>query len=182
VRQKHQTLQSEVDRLRQFFTYIHDVSETQAEVIYRRLRTASVPQHPDRVIEDYTFSSIQNLLRSGTKEFEPKTLANNAIRVHARPWTILAGNDLVSELISAFFTHDHCFRIPFVDEICFLNDMRAGDICKAKFCSPFLVNAICALRCVSPSTQRHRSSLTTGVIACVRASQNFRSNRRRRHC
>jgi hypothetical protein len=152
-RQKHQTLQSEVDRLRQFFSYIRDVSETQAEVVYRRLRTASVPQHLDRVIEDPTFSSIQNLSRSGTKDFESTTLASNVTRDHAQPWTTLAGDDLVSELISAFFTHDHCFRISFVNEVCFLNDMQAGDISRAKFCSPFLVNAICALRCVSPYVQ-----------------------------
>jgi hypothetical protein len=105
-----------------------------------------------------------------TKEFESKSLASNTIRVHARLWTTRASDDLLSELISAFFTHDHCFRIPFVDEVCFLNDMQAGDISKAKFCSPFLVNAICALRCVSPSTQQFSSSLTTRVIAYVQAS------------
>jgi hypothetical protein len=70
-------------------------------------------------------------------------------RVPARPWTVLAGDGLVSELVSAFFTYDHCSGIPFVDQECFLADMRAEDITQARFCSPFLVNAICALRCVS---------------------------------
>jgi hypothetical protein len=181
LRQKHKTLQNEVGRLREFFSHIHDVFEAEAELMYRQLRSASAPQHLDCVIETPAFSSIQNLPTSGIEDLESDILASNAIRVYARPWTTLASNDLVSELISAFFTHDHCSRIPFVDQVCFLNDIQAGDISKANFCSPFLVNAICALRCVSSHTQRHASSLTKGVIAYVRASQGFWSNRRRGH-
>lgn len=82
-------------------------------------------------------------------DLELNALASSAIKVPARPWTLLAGNGLVSELISAFFTYDHVSRIHFVDQKCSLDDMQAESIAKAIFCSPLLVNAMRALRCVS---------------------------------
>jgi hypothetical protein len=50
--------------------------------------------------------------------------------------------------LSSFFANDNCFYLPFVDQECFLHDMQAGENIQADFCSPLLVNAICALRCV----------------------------------
>jgi hypothetical protein len=48
--------------------------------------------------------------------------------MHARPWTALANDDLVSELLSSFFASDGCFYLSFVGQQHFLDDMEAGDI------------------------------------------------------
>lgn len=87
----------------------------------------------------------------GLESLELSALEQSSIKVHARPWTRIAGDGLVSELISSFFAYDNGFYLSFVDQESFLEDMQAGDVAKADFCSSLLVNAICALRCVSQS-------------------------------
>lgn len=188
LRLRNEHLQSEVDRLRALLGSIRNGSEAEAEKSYQQLRATSIPQHLNRSIGDSTYPLARNGSMSGMHEsvsiFDELDLGakmNCKNKVHARPWTTLAGDDLVSELVSAFFVYDHCFRIPFVDQDCFLNDMRAGDITRAKFCSPLLVNAICALRCVSAGTRQQGNSLTESAIAYLRASQTGRDNRRSRH-
>ncbi|KPM43053.1 hypothetical protein AK830_g3527 [Neonectria ditissima] len=71
-------------------------------------------------------------------------LKSSAIKVHARPWTVVIGDGLLSELITSFFTWDYS---GVIDRGSFMQDMAAGDVGKARWCSPLLVNAICALRC-----------------------------------
>lgn len=78
-----------------------------------------------------------------------KALTSSLFKVPARPWTMVAGDGIVSDLISSFFVWDDAFFFPFIDREAFLTDMRSGDVQNSKFCSPFLVNAICASRCVS---------------------------------
>ena len=82
-------------------------------------------------------------------ELDSQALARSTIRVPARPWTAVAGDGLVSELVSSFFAVDHPHVYSFVDRDCFIADMRSQNPKDAKYCSPFLVNAICAFRCVS---------------------------------
>lgn len=82
-----------------------------------------------------------------TLAIDLKALTHSLFRVSARPWTTVAGDGLVSDLVSAFFVWDDAFFFPFIDREAFLSDMRSGDVENAKYCSPFLVNAICASRC-----------------------------------
>ncbi|KAF5856375.1 hypothetical protein ETB97_007477 [Aspergillus alliaceus] len=66
--------------------------------------------------------------------------------VPAKPWTnVVADNDFVSHLVSLWFTWFHPF-FNWVDRERFIHDMQAG-LLGAKFCSPFLVNAILAYAC-----------------------------------
>ncbi|KAJ6032138.1 Transcription factor [Penicillium herquei] len=64
--------------------------------------------------------------------------------VPAKPWTaITIDNDLVSHLVSLYFTWDHpCAQ--FLDQRIFLEHMRRG-LSDSEFCSPVLVNAILAV-------------------------------------
>lgn len=88
-------------------------------------------------------------LSSALDIINSSALSASNLKLHAQPWTTVAGDGLVSELLSSFFAYESCYYLPFVDQECFLNDMQAGEINIAEFCSPSLVNAICALRCVS---------------------------------
>ncbi|KAB8227453.1 Zn(II)2Cys6 transcription factor [Aspergillus alliaceus] len=67
-------------------------------------------------------------------------------RVPAKPWTTITEDaDLVSHLISLYFTWDFPFH-AFLDREVFLRDMAMGDL-NSEFCSPFLVNALLANAC-----------------------------------
>jgi hypothetical protein len=84
-----------------------------------------------------------------TKDLESIATTESTLKVQAQPWTSVADSALVSELLSSFFVYDNCFYLSFVDQESFLHDLQTGDTESADFCSPLLVNAICALRCVS---------------------------------
>jgi hypothetical protein len=71
------------------------------------------------------------------------------IKAPALPWTELAGDGVVSESIPAFFKWKDPFAYPYLDGVCFLEDLTKRDHRKTKYCSPYLVNALCALRSVS---------------------------------
>jgi hypothetical protein len=75
------------------------------------------------------------------------------MKLRSRPWTAVADDGIVSALISSFFAWDGYYMLPFVDQTCFIRDMTTGDIKRAKFCSPFLVNAICTIQVSSVSQQ-----------------------------
>lgn len=68
------------------------------------------------------------------------------IDVPASPWTeVTDDNLLVSDLVSSWLIWDQYFY-NWLDEDLFLRDMRSGDL-NARYCSPFLVNAMLALAC-----------------------------------
>lgn len=74
-------------------------------------------------------------------------------QVPAKPWTQITSDDsLVSHLISAFINFPNVYW-RYVEEDLFLKAMVAGDL-ESDFCSPFLVNAMCAIASVR---QWHRS-------------------------
>ena len=94
-------------------------------------------------------SSSSRILDPRIRKLDLDALRDSPIKVRAYPWTIIAGDGLVSSLISSFFAWDNPFFYCFVDQQCFLEDMEQQDPLKAMFCSPLLVNAICAIRAVS---------------------------------
>ncbi|KAL4869719.1 fungal-specific transcription factor domain-containing protein [Aspergillus spectabilis] len=67
-------------------------------------------------------------------------------RVPAQPWTtVTTDGDLVSHLVSLYFTWDYPFYV-FLDRDVFLKHMVSGDT-TSELCSPFLVNALLANAC-----------------------------------
>ncbi|KAL2824801.1 fungal-specific transcription factor domain-containing protein [Aspergillus cavernicola] len=64
----------------------------------------------------------------------------------ATPWTtVTMDSDLVSHLVSLYFTWDYPFH-AFLDRDVFLKYMARGKV-KSQFCCPFLVNALLANAC-----------------------------------
>lgn len=82
-----------------------------------------------------------------------RALTNSPIKLSACPWTTVASDGLVSDLVASFFRWDNTFLFPFIDRDAFIMDMRGCDIENASYCSPLLVNAICASRCVGSTTR-----------------------------
>ncbi|KAL2834350.1 fungal-specific transcription factor domain-containing protein [Aspergillus cavernicola] len=73
-----------------------------------------------------------------------KLCDNPLFQVPCKPWTTVTDDDqLVSSLISLYFTWDHPL-MQVVDQEMFLRDMGAGGM-SSEFCSPVLVNSILAV-------------------------------------
>lgn len=108
-------------------------------------------------------------------------LHDSPIKVRARPWTTVAGDGLVSALISSFFSWDDPFFYPFVDREYFLRDMATQDLKEAKYCSPLLVNSICALRCVSSNREIASEWNLTHRPVYFRSRKDSRTNHGRGH-
>lgn len=160
MRRKNESLQNELDQLRSLLEYIRTRSEVESMEIYRRVRLAVDPLDVVELLRGGDLLLQQRAPEqsgegeapaAGLENLELSALEHSSIKVHARPWTRIAGDGLVSELISSFFAYDNGFYLSFVDQESFLDNMLSGDIANSEFCSPLLVNAICALRCVSHS-------------------------------
>ncbi|KAK5625141.1 hypothetical protein RRF57_000858 [Xylaria bambusicola] len=143
-------LQRENSELR---SLLHDLSrrpDAESYNIYRRLRLTDDPislVHSIRQAELLLPVTTTDGDESATlQQIEANALDGSVIKVPARPWTTVAGDGIVSELISAWFKWDNTFLYPFVDHECFLKDIRSADPGNATYCSPFLVNTICAYR------------------------------------
>jgi hypothetical protein len=147
-------LQRENLELRQLF---HDLSkrpESEAYDIFQRLRVAEDPislAHSIRQAELLlpAVASEKPGESATLQQLDSDALRRSSIQVPAKPWTTVAGDGIVSELISAWFRWDNSFLYSFIDRECFVQDIRLDDSASAKYCSPFLVNAICAFRSVS---------------------------------
>ncbi|KAJ6151771.1 C6 transcription factor [Penicillium chermesinum] len=67
-------------------------------------------------------------------------------KVPAHPWTAVTDDaDLVSHLISLYFTWDYPF-LRFLDRDVFLRHMQSGEL-SSEFCTPYLVNAMLSNAC-----------------------------------
>ncbi|KAH7187276.1 putative C6 transcription factor [Fusarium oxysporum] len=165
---RHQAVQVENERLREVYALLQTLPESEARQMFARIRDADDP------ITVLNFARGSSTLRDPPSPrpeitstgWNPrvdalslKTLSESPIRVHAKPWTAVAGDGLVSQLISSFFTWDDAFFYPFIDLQAFLKDMNSGDVKKARYCSPFLVNAICASRCFTSARAKMFSSI-----------------------
>lgn len=153
LKRKCDALQDENERLRELFGLLRQKSKPDALDILVRIRNSENPLVVWKSIKD-----AELLLRwppsaaSGSRDpkiesMNAEALAGSHVKVRARPWTALAGDGMVSDLVSSFFACTVCFS--FIDRECFLADMARGDVEKARYCSPFLVNTMCAFRCVS---------------------------------
>lgn len=134
--------------LRELLAYLHSRPEIEAREVYRRLRIINDPLAVLRQLRDAdTLLALPSpYFRTGDKEMDrldAEALADSVIKVPARPWTSVAGDGVVSKLISAFFKWDDPFLYSLVDRRLFVRDMRNR---QGPYCTPLLVNAICALR------------------------------------
>lgn len=154
MRQNFEALERENHDLRDLFTYLNSKPENEAFELYRRLRASD---DPFKILQQFRDAETLLLLPThsgpGTtdkwmSEVDADALAKSPLKVPACPWTSVAGDGIVSNLISAFFRWDDIIMYPFLDKELFLRDMRSGDP-QSQYCSPLLVNAIRATRTVS---------------------------------
>ncbi|KHO01502.1 Zn(2)-C6 fungal-type DNA-binding domain protein [Metarhizium album ARSEF 1941] len=146
-------LRKEVHELKRLYEYIGASSEDEAYRVFQHIR-ASGNNNPidalrsfdrnDFLTAEYTESPASTEMSDDTG-IEPTT--NALINVRALPWSVVASDQVVSELISQYFTFDYLYVYPPIHRLTFLNEMRLGNVAAAACCSPLLVNAICAQQC-----------------------------------
>jgi hypothetical protein len=161
MRRKNDALQAEIDRLRELLTHHRGTTESKPLEDDQRLLepanledVAMIPEDGGVSPQPHATDVGDETLAFALENLDVAARSVSTFQVHARSWTKLADDGLVSELLSSFFASDACFYLSFVDQQYFLDDMEAGDVGIEKLCSPLLVNAICALRCVSEHRRR----------------------------
>ena len=143
-------MKRDFDDLQELFAYLRTRSEGEVAEIIRHIRANHDPVTVLRLIKDgdmlleASMTGHQAVATSELQRLDANALQQSSLKAAARPWTVIAGDGVVSELVSIFFAIEQPFISIFVDKTCFLRDMRSGTMRGAKLCSPFLVNAICA--------------------------------------
>jgi hypothetical protein len=162
LKRKHSALEKEARQLRKeahhlkrLYSYIGALSEDDAYKVFRRIRTAGTDHPIDalRLIardEDLKHECVETPdLIEICDDTGAEPVRIQLIKVPSLPWSTVASDDVVSELISQYFTFDYLYVFPQIPQPIFVDEMRSGDVESATCCSPLLVNAICAQQCVS---------------------------------
>ncbi|KAF9874919.1 C6 transcription factor [Colletotrichum karsti] len=174
LKRKANDLETENTQYRDLFRMVCSKTEDEAQEIFRRIRKTGDPL---TVLESIRQAEIllpspasnERVNDSRLAKLNDKAMEHSLIRVPAKPWTAIADDGLVSELITDFFTWENASNFPAIERDLFLDNMRAGSVKRAKYCSPILVNAICALR--SPFLDRAKQF---GSITGQDLSKRFR--------
>jgi hypothetical protein len=155
MKNKYPAVLEEVGQLKELLRKLCDSPNTEALEILTKLRTV---ENPLTVLQQIPIAASSNPLNADASLRDLNRAAFNAstFTVPAQPWTAVAGDGIVSHLICSWARRDSIFIHPFVDIKCFLQDMRSQNVTTSKYCSPFLVNIICANRAVG---SRHPSPL-----------------------
>ncbi|KAK5991212.1 Notoamide biosynthesis transcriptional activator notL'-like protein [Cladobotryum mycophilum] len=169
IQRHNDTLKRENEQLRELFDLLKRLPEGEAYETLAHIRSADDPIAALRHARSASVLLVNPddpATMPTTRATHPRAnalnlnaLSNSPLRVHARPWTIVAGDGIVSDLISSFFLWDDAFAYPFIDREAFLEDMKLGDIDRAKYCSPFLVNAVYASRYFTSSQAKMFGSI-----------------------
>lgn len=149
---------SDLSDLQELYDYLRTRPIDQVAEVISRIRSNTDPCKVIRLMRDgdllLQVSAMANKaleadVEGAVKRIDAMTYQQNPLKLTAKPWTDVGGDGLVSELVSIFFDIEQPFATTYVDKHRFLEEMRAGDIKNAKFCSPALVSVICAIGAVS---------------------------------
>lgn len=150
--------------LQDLFQLIQTRPVAEAAEIVLRIRRGSDPHAVLRLLRDGDLlleasatarRSADEARGRAVERVEAAALHQSPVKVPARPWTDVAGDGVVSELVSIFFAIEQPFIATYVDRRCFVEEMRAAKPGRdLDFCSPLLVDAICAYSAVSSPVPR----------------------------
>ncbi|KAK1995363.1 hypothetical protein LX36DRAFT_659716 [Colletotrichum falcatum] len=165
LKRKASVLETENAQYRDLFRMVCTKSEDEAKEIFRRIRVSG---DPIRVLESIRQAEIllpapmtnERTRDARLAKVDERALQTSLIRVPAKPWTTVADDGLVSELVTDFFTWENVSCFPAIEQTLFVDDMRSGNIRQARWCSPILVNAICAIRAPFLESAKQFSAIT----------------------
>jgi hypothetical protein len=151
-------MKSDLSDMQELYEYLRTRPLVEVAEVIRRIRSNADPCKVLTLVRDGDLLLQASAMgRKGTeadvedivRNIDETAYHRSSIKLSAKRWTDVAGDGLVSELISIFFDIEQPFATTYVDRHCFLEDMGSEQIEDARFCSPALVNAICAMGAVS---------------------------------
>lgn len=134
-------------------------TEDEAYSIHLQLRSApdvsvlEMVQHLSLQVPDGRSKSDAERSVDPTIPTTGKDLKSVAIKA----WTKVADDELVFDLVVSWFMWDDTQVCPIIDRETLLEAIRTGG---TQFCSGFLINVLCAARCVSIHSQLRIESLS----------------------
>ncbi|OHX00914.1 C6 transcription factor, partial [Colletotrichum incanum] len=159
IRKRKEELERENTDLHEFLHSLHLRPEGEAVEIFKRFRISGdaiqvldFVRRGDSFLQGVNFDTTPRDVMLTNPDGADRSAG--LLKVPAKPWTDLANDSIVSELITGFFQWDEPALLAFVDQKSFLEDMRQSSLETARYCSPLLVNAICALRSVRTGVPR----------------------------
>jgi hypothetical protein len=146
LKRKHENVQEDLDRMTELYGYIRSRPDSEVAEIVRQIRQTADPFVVLNRIRDGDIllrrSQSKPTSDSIMRQLDAEALQHSRIKVRARPWTSVAGDGIVSHLITTAMQHSITF---YIDEEALTTDMSVQDPENAQYCSPLLVNALCAL-------------------------------------
>lgn len=148
----------ELMELRELYNNIRTRPEKEAFDIFTRIRNSNNPVEILRLIKEADLLLLNPTtgvnVNPRVEKLNLDALQISKLKVPYSPWTNVSGarDGIVSELISTFFAYENIFFDPSVYQEVFIEEMHGRDIDQAKYCTPLLVNAICAQSSVSSSS------------------------------
>ncbi|OAQ58389.1 C6 transcription factor [Pochonia chlamydosporia 170] len=144
-------LRTEVHQLRRPFGCVQATSENEEYEVFMHIRSGDDGNQIDEH-RSYNHNNgieaekdkISPTSTDGSDKPDIESINTPVIMVPAYPWTVVAGDDVVSKLISQYFTFDYLYVFPPILRSKFVHEMTVGEPNAATCCSPLLVNAICA--------------------------------------
>ncbi|QUC22239.1 uncharacterized protein UV8b_06480 [Ustilaginoidea virens] len=157
LRRRCSALEEELETLQKLVRHIRDSPPDEAERIVAHVRSgaqAVAAYHSYFAQQDgvlYASVAAEPDLEAAALQLDsasaPSPVLRNRVQLQAYPWTSIAPDDVVSNLIAQYFILERSILFPVVHYESFTNEMKNGDIASATCCSPLLVNAICAQQC-----------------------------------
>ena len=151
-------MRSDLSDMQELYDYLRSRPLDQVAEVIRRIRSNADPCKVLSLVRDGDLLlqisapariALEADVDSIVQKLDDAAYLQSAIKLDARPWTDVAGNGVVSELVAIFFDIEQPFVTTYVDRHCFLEDMICGQTEVGKFCSPALLNAVCAIGAVS---------------------------------
>lgn len=171
-------MKNDLNDMQELYEYLRSRPLVEVAEVIRRIRSNADPckvlslvRDGDLLLEASAMGrkGLEADVEDVVRELDAAAYQQSHVRVPAKPWTDIACDGLVSELVSIFFDIEQPFVTTYVDKHCFLEDMRSEQVGNVRFCSPALVNAICAIGAVSPSTTLCASALDVSSASLTTA-------------
>ena len=180
MKRKNASLENDKQRMQDLFGYIRNRPPQEVDEIVKRIRNSTDISDVLRFIEEGDILQEQKLQDkcsdSRKSRIDADALRASRLKVPARPWTNVAGDGLVSNLVSSFLDAEQPYSCPMLDPEAFISDMTAADVAKARYCSPLLVNAMCAVGAVSGIVDgRKQNTVLTYKIGSLPPSTHWHS-------
>lgn len=160
-KRKFDSVEEERDTLQRLFSYIQSRPQSEAQSIMARIQLCQDPAEATQLLfsegdninigngETFAETEASHVFIPPTRATIGPALLRDFVKVPAYPWTTVAGDEVVSEILSQFFIDERPLALPIVNYEKFVGEMKACEPGGATCCTPLLVNAICAQQCVS---------------------------------